>query len=102
MNEPRPKRTGALVDGKNLFHAAREAFGYTVPNYDVTALAGAVCAAQADWKLQHVRFYTGVPDADEDVHWHAFWSAKLGVMGRPGSSCLQPSAPIPQPQGRAS
>ena len=42
MIEPALPRTIALVDGQNLFHAAREAFGYTYPNYDVTALAKAV------------------------------------------------------------
>ena len=30
--EPGVKRTIAFVDGQNLFHAAREAFGYTYPN----------------------------------------------------------------------
>ena len=29
----------AFFDGQNLFHAAREAFGYTWPNYDVAKLA---------------------------------------------------------------
>ena len=37
--EPPTKRTAAFVDGRNLFHAAREAFGHTYPNYDVSALA---------------------------------------------------------------
>jgi hypothetical protein len=39
-------RTVAFVDGQNLFHAAREAFGYTYPNYDVSALATAICKRQ--------------------------------------------------------
>ena len=33
----------AFVDGQNLFHAVLEAFGYTYPNYDVLALAKAIC-----------------------------------------------------------
>ncbi len=37
--EPPVKRAVVLVDGQKLFHAAREAFGYTYPNYDVAALA---------------------------------------------------------------
>ena len=37
--EPPIKRAVAFVDGQNLFHAAREAFGYTYPNYNVSALA---------------------------------------------------------------
>jgi hypothetical protein len=32
----------AFVDGQNLFHCARTAFGYTYPNYDVRALSHAV------------------------------------------------------------
>jgi len=30
--EPAIKRTVAFVDGQNLYHAARESFGYTHPN----------------------------------------------------------------------
>jgi hypothetical protein len=30
--EPPIKRVTAFVDGQNLFHAAREAFGYSYPN----------------------------------------------------------------------
>jgi hypothetical protein len=41
--EPTVKRTVAFVDRQNLFHAAREAFGYTYPNYDARALASLVC-----------------------------------------------------------
>ena len=37
--EPLIKRAVAFVDGQNLFRAARAAFGYTYPSYDVTALA---------------------------------------------------------------
>src|SRR5439155_23705368 len=81
--EPPLKRTVAFIDGQNLFHAAREAFGYTYPNYDVRALAERVCIAR-DWQLAKTRFYTGIPDREDDARWHGFWSAKLGVMGRQG------------------
>jgi len=37
--EPQTKRAIAFVDGQNLFYAAKEAFGYSHPNYDVLALA---------------------------------------------------------------
>jgi uncharacterized LabA/DUF88 family protein len=70
-----------FVDGQNLFHAAREAFGYTYPNFDVRALAERVCREQG-WALQQVRFYTGVPDPADDVFWHSFWAAKLLTMSR--------------------
>ena len=44
--KPPVKRTIAFFDGQNLFHAVRAAFGYTYPNYDVKALAQAICAAR--------------------------------------------------------
>ena len=42
-SEPTVKRTVVFIDGQNLFHAAREAFGYTYPNYNVHALARRLC-----------------------------------------------------------
>ena len=73
----------AFVDGQNLFHAAREAFGYTHPNYDVSALAEQVCTGQG-WELTQVRFYTGIPDVSDNPGWHFFWTHKLATMGRQG------------------
>jgi hypothetical protein len=35
--EPPVNRTVAFVDGQDLVHAARSAFGYTYPNYDIGA-----------------------------------------------------------------
>lgn len=84
MSEPPVKRVVAFVDGQNLFHAAREAFGYTFPNYDVACLATEVCALEPGWQLSQARFYTGVPDASDNAHWSRFWAAKLSVMGRQG------------------
>ena len=71
----------AFIDGQNLFHGAREAFGYQFPNYDANGLARAVCEARG-WVVSEVRFYTGVPEAADDPRWHAFWAAKMAVMGR--------------------
>lgn len=34
FTEPTIKRAVVFVDGQNLFYAARNAFGYTFPNYD--------------------------------------------------------------------
>src|SRR5207245_772221 len=42
----------------------------------VTALKG--------WQLAEVRFYTGVPDAQDNPFWNHFWTAKLAQMGREG------------------
>jgi uncharacterized LabA/DUF88 family protein len=81
--EPAVKRAVAFIDGQNLFHNARNAFGYTYPNYDVQKLAQAVCARQG-WTLGGVQFYTGVPSARDDNFWHRFWSNKLAIMGRRG------------------
>jgi len=79
--EPPVKRTCVFIDGQNLFHAAKEAFGYRFPNYDVAALARRVCDQQG-WQVATVHFYTGIPDASDDAHWNHFWSAKLAHMGR--------------------
>lgn len=81
MLEPPVKRAVAFIDGQNLFHAAREAFGRVYPDYDVVALAGRVCN-EAGWTLAQTRFYTGVPDAADNPFWHGFWTAKLAAMGR--------------------
>ncbi|MFO7902235.1 MAG: hypothetical protein R6U98_06225 [Pirellulaceae bacterium] len=83
--EPAVKRTVAFVDGQNLFHAARHAFGYTYPNYNVRKLAETVCVAQG-WTLQRVHFYAGMPNPSDNVFWHGFWTKKLAMMGRRGVS----------------
>ncbi len=81
--EPSIKRTVAFIDGQNLFHGVREAFGYSYPNYDVVALGQAVAKSQV-WHLVQTRFYTGVPDAGDNAFWNHFWSAKLLQMSRVG------------------
>lgn len=83
-SEPSVKRTVAFIDGQNLFHAAREAFGYTYPNYDIRALARVVSERQG-WNLGQARFYTGIPDAADDPFWHSFWTNKLLFMQGPSS-----------------
>lgn len=77
------KRTVVFVDGQNLFHAVRNAFGYTHPNYDIHALARAITGVRG-WHLAQARFYTGIPDPVQDPQWHRYWSRKLAVMGRQG------------------
>jgi len=81
--EPAVKRTIVFVDGQNMYHHVRAAFGYTFPNYDVQRLADAVCAKHG-WSLTRVHFYTGVPDPADNAFWHSFWSNKLAMMGRRG------------------
>lgn len=77
--EPHLKRAIAFVDGQNLYHAAKEAFGYTYPNYDILKLSQSVCQAKG-WDLVQARFYTGIPDVADDPHWHIFWTGKLRSM----------------------
>jgi len=77
------KRAFVFIDGQNLFHAAKEAFGYSFPSYDVAALAGRVCA-QLGWKLEQTHFYTGIPDATDNAFWNHFWTGKLAAIGRQG------------------
>lgn len=81
--EPKNKRVVAFIDGQNLFFAAKEAFGYNYPNYDVKKLAEHVCQ-QKGWQLQKIKFYTGIPDMSDDKFHNAFWSAKLLSMSRQG------------------
>jgi uncharacterized LabA/DUF88 family protein len=81
--EPAIKRTISFVDGQNLFHAAKQAFGYPYPNYDPRALANAVCQSRG-WSPRETHFYTGLPSPRDDAFWNGFWSAKLAVMGTRG------------------
>ena len=78
-SEPSTKRAVAFVDGQNLYHSVREAFGYTYPNYDVSALSRNICRSKG-WELLQVRFYTGIPDSSDDAFWSAFWVNKLRVL----------------------
>lgn len=81
--EPPVKRTSVFIDGQNLFHAAKEAFGYRHPNYDIARLVARVCKQQG-WQVASTHFYTGIPDAGDDAFWNHFWTAKLASMGRQG------------------
>ena len=81
--EPPVKRAVAFIDAQNLFHAAKEAFGYRHPNFDPLKLAGRVCEGHK-WALAETRLYTGVPAAADNPPWNHFWTAKLAQMGREG------------------
>ncbi len=81
--EPSTKRAVAFFDGQNLFYAVKNAYGYNYPNYDVQALAAAVCQARG-WQLDAIHFYTGIPKVEDDPAWNHFWTAKLAVMGTRG------------------
>ncbi len=72
-----------FIDGQNLFHCAKAAFGYKHPNYDVKLLSEKICESKG-WELKQIRFYTGVPDPADNAMWHQFWSAKLAYLGKIG------------------
>ena len=81
--EPPAKRAVAFIDAQNLFHAAKEAFGYRHPNFDPLKLARAISDQHA-WALDETRLYTGVPAQADDPFGSHFWTAKLAQMGREG------------------
>jgi uncharacterized LabA/DUF88 family protein len=85
MIEPTHKRAVVFVDGQNLFHSAKDAFGYTYPNFDLRLLAEAICTAQS-WDIVECRFYTGIPSSEDNPFWNSFWVKKTAQMGRSGVS----------------
>ena len=66
--EPTTKRAIAFFDGQNLFYAAKEAFGYSYPNYDPKLLAERICASEG-WTVAGIHFYTGVPSPGDKPDW---------------------------------
>lgn len=85
--EPLTKRVIGFVDGQNLFYAAKQAFGYSYPNYDPKRLTEVVAASQG-WTVAGTHFYTGVPDPTDNPVWNHFWTAKCAAMGRQGVDCF--------------
>lgn len=81
--EPAIKRAIAFIDGQNLFHSAKDAFGYTFPNFDPAKLTHAICERHG-WLCKGIRFYTGIPDVADSPLWSHFWTAKGAQMGRDG------------------
>ena len=74
-------RTIVFIDGQNLYHLARKAWGsetsslYAWPSYDVERLADVLVSKRPGRLLAEIRFYTGVPKPDS--YWHGFWSNKI-------------------------
>ena len=81
--EPKQKRAVVFIDGQNIFHSAKDAFGYRHPNFDVKKLAQKLCLNNT-YTLSEIRFYTGIPDKEDKPFWNQFWSAKLSHMGKQG------------------
>lgn len=83
-------RTLVLIDGQNLYHLAKAAWGpggtYRWPSYDVDKLARALVALQPGRTLQEIRFYTGVPHQRVSPFLNAFWRNKAAWLIRQGIS----------------
>ncbi|MDE2842655.1 MAG: NYN domain-containing protein [Chloroflexota bacterium] len=81
-------RTLVLIDGQNLYHLARTAWGpggaYGWPSYDVDKLAKALAALTPGQTWAETRFYTGVPDQTANPFWNAFWTNKLRRLRQQG------------------
>ncbi|MFH0847575.1 MAG: NYN domain-containing protein, partial [Chloroflexota bacterium] len=82
-------RTIVFIDGQNLYHGAKEAWRpqpaigpsrYSWPSYDVQILAMTLTSRISGRLLSQIRFYTGVPDANQDIQWHNFWTNKLRFL----------------------
>lgn len=82
-SEPETKHAIAFIDGQNLFHHAKSAFGHEHPNYDPQKLHAEICR-QNDWKPSLVRFYTGVHTFEHDELWSGYWSNRVLRMKRAG------------------
>lgn len=87
------KRTIVFFDGQNLFHGAKDAWApvphvhgsrYGYPCYDVEKLAKCLTERLPGRSLAACRFYTGVPSATQNAHWHGFWTNKLRYLGSKG------------------
>ena len=83
-------RAVTCIDGQNLYHLAREAWGtnggaldtpYNWPSYDVAKMAADLVAMSAGRTLAKVCFYTGVPASGR---WHQFWNSKLRRLRNQG------------------
>ncbi len=86
-------RTIVFIDGQNLYHLAKRAWGsvgrsvYSWPSYDVKKLSNALVNEKDGRTLVEIRFYTGVPDprvGPNQEFWHGFWSNKIRHLRRQG------------------
>jgi len=86
-------RTIVFIDGQNLYRGAKDAWRpqpaigpsrYSWPSYDVHNLAITLTSRVSGRLLSQIRFYTGVPDANQDIRWHGFWTNKLRHLKNQG------------------
>lgn len=81
-------RTLVQIDGQNLFHLAKAAWGpgppYEYPSYDVEQLALALTLMVPGGVLAETRFYTGVPSPNQRSTLNRFWNNKLRHLRNQG------------------
>ncbi|MDL2263109.1 NYN domain-containing protein [Synergistaceae bacterium OttesenSCG-928-I11] len=79
--EPIKKRVVAFFDSQNLFQSAKNAWGYSFPNFDPIELSKMIVRAHApdQWWLRGIRIYTGIHDHSINPKWHKFWANKLNA-----------------------
>jgi hypothetical protein len=80
-DEPAVKNAIAFIDGQNLCHHAKAAFGHHHPNYDPIKLHKAVCEARG-WRPTLVRFYSGIPSVADNEMWGGYWVSRILSMKR--------------------
>lgn len=66
-----------FIDGSNLYHAAKEAFGFV--KHDVAALAREICQKKG-WDCGAINFYSGVPTKEHDPVGFDRWDKRIAVM----------------------
>lgn len=78
---PTKKRVVVFFDCQNLFQSAKEAWGYSFPNFDPIELSKMIVRshASAQWLLHGIRLYTGIHDHSINPRWHKFWTNKLNA-----------------------
>lgn len=82
------RRVHAFIDGQNLYHAAKDCFGYRYPNYDPIQLARETTALSPGRRLEKVHFYTGMHNSRRNPMWHEFWKAKLRGLRNAGARVI--------------
>lgn len=70
-----------FVDGSNLYHAAKEAFGFV--RHDVAALARMICEKKG-WDCGAINFYSGTPTKEHDPLGFDRWDKRIAVMKQQG------------------
>jgi uncharacterized LabA/DUF88 family protein len=82
-----------FFDGQHLYRSAKDAWrplpaigpsNYSWPSYDVTKISDALVTRDPQRQIQEIRFYTGVPELQDDARWHIFWTNKLRYLKSQG------------------